>query len=147
LVLVHWADRLDAVVCATRSDVLAALDVMLGDRAGSVNVEIQEPAHLEHAQAVRSANGAELSELWADLRIVSRRRGPYCLEDLSFVLSGPAEGAPKSALRPWRFSLGETSVPDPAMLVRRVLNGEDPEREPALPRTRLRRRPLCLVAH
>jgi len=49
-------------------------------------------------------------------------------------------------LWPWRLSLGEASVPEPALLFRRVLNGEDPERAPPLPRSTLKRRPLSLVA-
>jgi hypothetical protein len=45
----------------------------------------------------------------------------------------------------WRLSLGDVSVPEPAMLIRRVLNGQDPDRAPPLPRKELRRPPLCLL--
>ena len=34
---------------------------------------------------------------------------------------------------------------DPALLIGRVLNGQDPERDPPLPARKIKRRPLCLV--
>ena len=40
--------------------------------------------------------------------------------------------------RSWRLALGETTLPDPALLIRRVLNGQDPEREPRLPLKKIR---------
>ena len=88
LVLVYWADRLDAVVCSTRVEVLEALDVALTPRSTD---------------------------------------GP---------ITAPAG---------WRLALGEASIPEPAMLIRRVLNGEEPDRMPPLPRKQLRRRPVCVV--
>src|SRR5919201_5024668 len=42
LVLVYWADRLDAVVCTTRHDVIAALDVVLGERVTTCSAELFE---------------------------------------------------------------------------------------------------------
>ncbi len=143
LVLVYWADRLNGVVCATRTDTLAAVDVVLGAGAASIGFGLPEPRGIEQARAARQMSPAWLAELWSDLRTVSRRRDRYCLEDAAFVLSGVAD-APERATSAWRLSLGEPSVPEPAMLIRRVLNGQDPEREPALPRKRLRRRPLAL---
>jgi hypothetical protein len=145
LVLLYWADRLDGVVCATRSDVIAALDVALGRQRGVSPFELAEPARIDEAQTIRDLSLAALSELWGDLRSVSRRRDRYCLEDLPFVLGGLAEGSSPGGQNAWRVMLGAASVPDPAMLIRRVLNGQDPERDPPLPRKRLRRRPLCLV--
>jgi hypothetical protein len=145
LVLLYWADRLNGLVCATRSDLVAALDVALGPGARASSLDLAEPVRIEEAQAVREVSHAALVELWADLYTVSRRRDRYCLEDVPFVLGGVAEGASPGARSTWRVALGEASVPDPAMLIRRVLNGQDPERKPGLPRKRLRRRPLCLL--
>jgi hypothetical protein len=142
LVLLYWADRLDAVACATRRDVVAALDVALGPEARSVGLELPEPMRLDEAPGWRERFATELAELWRDARRMSLRRRRACLDDLGYVLSRLPVDPP---LRPWRLSLGETGVPEPAMLIRRVLNGEDPERQPPLPRRRLKRRPLCLV--
>jgi hypothetical protein len=146
LVLLFWADRLDGVVCTTRTDVVAGLDVALGPKASSRIFEVPVPRHVNDAQAARLTSLAWLSELWADLRAVSRKRDRYCLEDAAFVLSALSEGQSQGPSERWRLVLGERSVPDPAMLIRRVLNGQDPERDPPLPRKRLKRRPLCLLA-
>jgi len=145
LVLVYWADRLSGVVCATRSDVVAGLDVLLGARARSITFDAPEPAHIREAYAAREESPTWLAELWTDLSSVSRRRDRYCLEDSAFVLSGLAEGPPTGPSRAYRLVLGQPSVPDPAMLIRRVQNGQDPERDPPLPRKRLKRRPLCVL--
>ena len=146
LVLLYWADRLNAVVCTTRHDAIVAMDVLLGPRRQAVVVELPEPGRVIEAQVERDVNASVLSELWTDLRGMSRRRDSYCLEDLAFVLTGLAEApAGESSFTGWRLALGERWVPDPAMLIRRVLNGQDPEREPPLPRKRLKRRPLCLL--
>jgi hypothetical protein len=142
LVLLYWADRLDALICATRSEVIASLDVILGLRVLSATLELSEPRHVDEALVARSDRAAYFAEMWADARVVSRRRMRYSMEDVAFVLAG----APTSGRRSgWRVSLGEATIPDPAMLLRRVLNGQDPEREPPLPRRRLKRRPLCLI--
>lgn len=143
LVLLYWADRLNASVCATRNDVIAGLDVTLGSRATSIAVDILEPSRIDEAQLRRQARSAELAELWADLRIICRRRDRYCLEDAAFVLGGLNESASRASR--WRLALGGRSLPDPAMVLRRVQQGQDPERDPPLPRTRLMRRPLCFV--
>ncbi len=146
LVLLYWADRLGGIVCTSRNDVTAALDVALGPGADSISVDVPEPATIADAQLARDALKGELSELWADLHLVSRRRDRYCLEDAAFVLSGLADSPPQGALKKtWRLSLGERGIPEPAMLTRRILSAQDPEREPPLPRKRLTRRPLCLV--
>src|SRR6266567_4472573 len=146
LVLLYWADRLGGIVCTSRNDVTAALDVALGPGADSISVDVPEPAPIADAQLARDALKGELSELWADLHLVSRRRDRYCLEDAAFVLSGLADSPPQGALKKtWRLSLGERGIPEPAMLIRRILTAQDPEREPPLPRKRLTRRPLCLV--
>jgi hypothetical protein len=42
--------------------------------------------------------------------------------------------------------LGASSLPDPAMLLRRALRNEDLRRRPPLPARRLRRAPLALLA-
>jgi hypothetical protein len=88
LVLVYWADRLDAVVCTARDEVVAAVDVVLSP-------------------------GATLGGMTSETD--------------------------------WRLCLGDASIPEPAMLIRRVLNGQDPDRAPPLPRKELRRPPLCLL--
>jgi hypothetical protein len=108
-------------------------------------LEMSEPKRIDEAQAERQVRADELSELWTDLRTVTLRRDRYCLEDVAFVLSGLAESPPNGSLSAWRLTLGPSALPEPAMLIRRVLNGQDPERDPPLPRRRLRRRPLCLV--
>jgi hypothetical protein len=142
LVLLYWADRLDAVACTTRLEVIAAIEVALGSDAHSAAVELSVISSTEEAQRFRDEHEAALCERWAEMRRVSRRRPRGCLEDVAYGLSGMAlDGRPGV----WRLAMGQTSLPDPAMLIRRVLNGQDPEREPALPRRRLRRRPLCLL--
>jgi len=147
LVLLYWADRLDGVVCTARSDVVASLDLALGPRATSSALDLPEPAHIADAQAAREAVASAAGERWAALRRLSRRRVRNNLEDVAFALTTLAEALDHPARAgSWRLSLGETSVPDPALLIRRVLNGHDPEREPPLPRQKMRRRPLCLVA-
>jgi hypothetical protein len=147
LVLLYWADRLDGVVCAARSDIVAALDLALGARTRSFALDLPEPGRMDAAQAAREAVGADLGQRWASLRRLSQRRARRKLEDVAYALGTLAETlGHASAPRSWRLALGRTSLPDPALLIRRVLNGQDPERDPPLPRTRVRRRPLCLLA-
>jgi hypothetical protein len=146
LVLAYWADRLDAVVCTTRSDVISALDVLLGPRAASAGLELHEPSRIDSAQTARDERGANWCAWWAEARRVSVRRPRGCLDDVAYALTRVTEEMADGRLGAWRLSLGETSLPDPAMLIRRVLNGLDPEQEPGLPRKRLRRRGLCLVS-
>jgi hypothetical protein len=147
MVLLYWADRLDGVVCAALNDVIAGLDVVLGARASSCWVRVAEPNRIEDAQATRAQALADLEPAWADVRRLSRRRARTRLEDVGYALTGLGEaiGHPTEP-RSWRLALGDASVPEPALLIRRVLNGEDPERAPALPRTKIKRRPLCLVS-
>src|SRR5439155_26684917 len=148
LVLLYWADRLDGVVCAARSDIVAALDLALDPaRTRSSALDLPEPKRIDEAQAAREVVANDLGQRWASIRRLSRRRAQKNLADVGDALTTLAEalghaGAPRS----WRLSLGGSSVPDPALLIRRVLNGQDPERAPPLPRTKLRRRSLCLVA-
>jgi uncharacterized protein YjeT (DUF2065 family) len=146
LVLLYWADRLDSVVCTTRQDVIAALDVALGPQATSASLNVAEPLRIAEAQAAREATTTDLAQRWAAVRRVSRRRMRSDLDDVAYALTVLSEGlGHQTAPRSWRLSLGQTSLPDPAFLLRRVLNGEDPERPPPLPRHKIRRRPLCLV--
>ena len=143
LVLLYWADRLDAVACTTRPEVITALEVALGDGARSISVEMGDVSSAEEAQSLRDAREPELCERWREMRQAARRRSRHCLEDVAYVMSGVSlDGRPGV----WRLVMGEASVPEPAMVIRRVLNAQDPEREPALVRRRLRRRPLCLLA-
>ena len=147
LVLLYWADRLDGVVCTALNDVVAALDVCLGPRATSGALDITEPRRIDEGQAAREAVAADVAERWAALRRFSRRRTRRKLEDVTYTLSRLAETLGHTTVpRSWRLALGEASLPDPALLIWRVLNGQDPEREPPLPRQKIRRRPLCLVA-
>ncbi len=147
LVLLYWADRLDGVVCTARSDIVAALDTVLGQRATSSAVDLPEPKRIDDAQAIRDEAVEHLSECWATMRRLSRLRARNRLADMAHALTSLVEALGHTTEpRSWRLSLGETSVPDPALLIRRVLNGEDPGRMPPLPRHRVRRRPLCLLA-
>lgn len=146
LVLLYWADRLDGVVCTARSDVIAALDVALGSRATSSSLEVAEPPRIDDAQTAREAVLGELGPRWAALRRLSRRRTRRRLEDVASALTSLGEVVLYATeQRSWRLALGETTLPDPALLIRRVLNGQDPEREPRLPLKKVRRRPLCLL--
>jgi hypothetical protein len=146
LVLLYWADRLDGVVCTAQRDIMAALDVALGPAAHSRTLEVPEARRIDEAQAARMAAGPGLADRWAAMRRLSRRRALSRLEDVASTLTDVAEalghdGKPRS----WRLTLGGTSLPDPAFLLRRVLNGEDPERQPALARKKISRRPLALM--
>jgi hypothetical protein len=140
LVLVYWADRLDAVVCSTRPDVLAGLHVLLGSRPRVLALDLAAPP--EDIAQWRERNLAALCELWLELRQLTRRRPLDALTTFGLTCQ---ELPLNSATKQWQLLLGSASVPDPAMLIRRVLNGQDPERHPPLPRIRLRRRPLCLL--
>lgn len=146
LVLLYWADRLDGVVCTARSDVIAALDVALGQRAVSCALDFAEPGRIDEAQSARESTSEQQHQGWAAVRKLTRRRTKSRLEDVAYALTGLAEtlGCGGEA-RAWRLVLGEASLPEPTLLIRRVLNGQDPEREPPLPRKKIRRRPLCLL--
>jgi hypothetical protein len=146
-VLLYWADRLEGVVCTARGDVVAALEVALGPRTKSSTLEMAEPKRINEAQAMREAIADKLGQRWTAMRRLSRRRGHDQLDEIAYALTGLAEAlghAPEP--QPWRLALGQGSLPDPALLLCRVLNGEDPQRAPPLPRKKVRRRPLCLVA-
>jgi hypothetical protein len=145
MVLLYWADRLDGVVCSTRQDVIAALEVALGARAASCSLEVAEPARIDEAQSAREAATDMLPKAWSDVRRLSRRRSRAKLDDVAYALTNLAESLTPNGPQSWRLSLGAPAVPDPALLIRRVLNGQDPEREPALPLKKLKRRPLCLL--
>jgi hypothetical protein len=143
LVLLYWADRLNALVCATQSEVIAALDVLLGERVASCSVEVDEPVRIDEAQALREAALVELSAAWSTAHGLARRRARVHLDHLAETLGAMAREEPRR--RAWRLSLGAPSVPEPSLLIRRILNGEDPERDPPLTRRKLRRRPMALL--
>src|SRR5579864_1354274 len=107
LVLLYWADRLDAVVCTSRADVLASLAVALGAAARSTGVDLTEWPALEVAVLAREERAVELCDIWTELRRVSRRRGRHCLDDLAYALGRVPSGDRGTA---WRLVLGETSV-------------------------------------
>jgi hypothetical protein len=143
LVLVYWADRLDALICATRPDILAGLHVVQGQRQRIAATELASPPpNLDELLEWRHQNADQLCPLWSELRHLTRRRPSDALPSVALALRDlPIDTPP----RPWQLVLGGASVPDPAMLIRRILNGQDPERVPALPRRRLKRRSLALL--
>jgi hypothetical protein len=147
MVLLYWADRLDGVVCSTLRDVIAGLEVALGPRATTRRLDVAEPVRIDDAQATRARVRLDLERAWAVVRRLSRRRSRNRLGDVGYALTSIADAlAHSTESRPWRLALGDASVPEPALLIRRVLNGEDPERMPPLPRAKVKRRPLCLLA-
>ena len=143
LVLLYWADRLGAVACATRSDVIASVDVALGASSRSSAIELPVSDSVADAAATRTE---DLCEVWAEAGELSRRRRSASAGDVAYALGGLRALGLAEQVMVWRVALGASFVPEPAMLIRRVLFGEDPEREPPLPRRRLRRRPPCLLA-
>ena len=74
LVLLYWADRLDALVCATRQDVIAALDIVFGERVATCTFDIDEPVRIDEAQAMRESSLPQLSAAWSLARGQARRR-------------------------------------------------------------------------
>jgi hypothetical protein len=142
LVLVYWADRLDAVICATRADVLAGLHVVLGAQPRIAVLEVASPSAIEAVSAWRQDNADRLCQLWTELRRISLRRPADCVGALALAAQDLPLDSPRRA---WQLALGTASLPEPAMLIRRILNGQDPERDPPLPRKRLKRRSLCLL--
>jgi len=141
MVLVYWADRLDAVVCVTSGAVAGALHAALGQRIAAQDVAFGAPPPAEDVALWRTEHQADLVESWTRMRDVARRRPRRCVGELSSALQALPLG---SLDRDWQLVLGESTLPEPVMLIRRLLNGQAPGREPALPRRRLRRRPLCL---
>jgi hypothetical protein len=143
LVLSYWADRLDAVVCATRADVLAGLHVLLGSEPRVAAVDLgASPPSPEAVCEWREEHAGTLCGLWTELRQLTQRRRTDALGAVAHACADvPLDGRAHT----WQLALGAASVPDPGMLIRRILNGQDPERAPALPRRRLKRRPLCLL--
>lgn len=146
LVLAYWADRLDGVACAARTDLVAALDLALGPDAATCALELREPEHIADAQSARENSGSALCHRWRECRQLSRRRARRRLDAVAATLGNIDElsGAEASKAR-WRLALGEPWLPEPAVLLRRVLNGQDPACGPPLPRRGLKHRPLCLL--
>ena len=62
MVLLHWADRLDGVVCSAHADVMAALDVALGPRAMTCSVSIAEPRSIDDAANFTAAMPSPLPD-------------------------------------------------------------------------------------
>src|SRR5579859_4444012 len=86
LVLVYWADRLDAVACTTRADVLAGLHVLLGTRSRIATLELPQPPAAAGAIAGwREQHAEELCRLWSELRRLSRRRPSDALSALALA--------------------------------------------------------------
>ena len=153
-VLLYWADRLDGVVCTSRPELVAALRIALGPAVQAARAQLAEGPSIEAAQALRAATLAGCRGHWLRARRQSRRRSARQLRSLACTLGGlgqtlnapdAAGPGPTAAPAPWRLLLGQRQVPEPALLIRRVLNAEDPQRAPPLPPKALRRAPLCLV--
>jgi hypothetical protein len=147
LVLLHWADRLDAVLCTSLPSVIQALALALGPHATSATTRLADLPAIEDAQAARERSVHQQRGLWTAARRLSRRRSARQLGRLACTLDQLGQHLPADASgwRAWRLLLGPPELPDPALLLRRVLNAEDPRRLPVLPPKRLQRRPLCLV--
>jgi hypothetical protein len=139
LVLLYWADRLDALVCVTRSDVVEMLRAAFGRAETWRIVRLPPPLALDQRRV-------DLAPHWAAARRLTRRRVLRRLDDMRAALEriGCAAAAGPVADE-WRLALGRSKLPDPALLLRRVMAGVDPNRAPPLPPTPLRRRPLCLT--
>src|SRR5262249_53358998 len=73
LVLVYWADRLNAIACTTRDDVVAGLDVVFGPSAAVSSADLPV-LRADEAEAWREAHVAELDLLWSELQPLTRRR-------------------------------------------------------------------------
>ena len=142
MVLLYWADRLDAVVCATSETVVAALRVALGQGAYARDLALAGAPPVEEVADWRTGHEDVLVAGWTRMRDAARRRPRRCVAELAEALE---ELPLVSVDRDWRVVLGESTLPEPAMLIRRVLNGQAPGREPGLPPRRLRRKPLCLL--
>jgi len=144
MVLLYWADRLQAVVCATSEDVVAPLRMAIGRGAQTQRVALGSAPPVEELVEWRRVHKVELTPAWTEMRHAARRRPTRCVGELA----GRLEALPLDGMqdRDWELLLGETTLPEPAMLIRRVLVGQEPGRVPPLPRRRLRRRPLCLLA-
>jgi hypothetical protein len=140
LVLLHWADRLDAVVCVARADVVAALGTVLLHHAAACGVRFGDES-VEQALAARSGGESTLRALWSAARTRARRRSAEALPTLACAMERIAPGDARS----WRLVLGPQTLPDPALLLRRVLNDTDPHRQPALPQVRLKKRTIFLL--
>jgi hypothetical protein len=139
LVLLYWADRLDALVCLTRADVVAMLRHAFGHAETWRIVRLPPPSALDQRRA-------DLAPQWATARRLTRRRALSRLDEMGRAVEQIGCAAvPGSARDEWRLALGRSKLPDPALLLRRVMNGVDPNRTPPLPPTSLRRRPLCLT--
>jgi hypothetical protein len=145
LVLLYWADRLNAVVCASSPEVVAALNVALGQRPRTRTIDWFTGLSAEDIVAWRGQNTKALADAWTALRHPPRRRAVGCLHELASLLQAMPRPSDETDQQT-RLVLGDPWLPEPAMLVRRLFNGDDPSREPALPRRRLRRRPLCLLS-
>lgn len=142
-VLLYWADRLDAVVCTSSEEIADGLR-LAGVATAERQVRVAELPGVEAAHAARAVCAAELSAAWRAARRACRRRRAEKLDQAVCALERVAEivEVPASA---WRLCLGQQEVPEPALLIRRVLNGEDARRAPPLPGKALWRAPLVLV--
>jgi hypothetical protein len=142
-VLLYWADRLEGVVCATQPGIVAALRLALGPGPDEAQATLAEAASIADAEQARAHTLRDCRSHWARTRRLSRQRSTHHLHRLGCALERIRLDTDQHAV--WKLLLGPAAVPDPALLIRRVLNAQDPRREPPLPPKPLRRRPLCLV--
>jgi hypothetical protein len=147
LALLYWADRLDGVICTSRSDVIAALACVVGEDRAAMPVELVEPVHVTDARASRDrATSSTRDQAWKTAWRASRQRRETALGDVASVLATlSAHAALPASVSTWQLSLGDDAIPEPALMLRRVLLGQDARHQPPLPRRRLRRRPMLLL--
>jgi hypothetical protein len=126
LVLVYWADRLDAVVCTTAPPALSAV---LGGSAETRALSVNEPSTISEVVARRQS------------RQRARPRWKRELNYLARTIGSEQEDDSVS----WALRRAAAELPEPALLLRRALEQRELDAEPLLPRTPLRRQPLCLV--
>jgi hypothetical protein len=126
LILLYWADRLDAVICTSTPTFPPGLV------AEERSVRVAEPASIEAAAAADRPRRTR--------RLEGIRRLDAIADALERVV--PDRGAPQT----WRLQRHEQWVAEPALLLRRALDGRDLDAQPLLPRAPLRREPLCLLA-
>ena len=143
-VLLYWAERLEAVVCTTDQSLSTALRLALAGSCEAASTAVGEQAEIDTADRLRRACIGDLAACWRRARRFMRGRSAAKLTGLACDLTRTARRLEAPHAR-FELLLGPREVPDPAFLIRRVLNGEDPWRDPPLPPKVLQRRPLCLL--
>src|SRR5207237_9929270 len=116
-VLLYWADRLDAVACTARADLVSALSIALRPSDCEQRVQVIEPSTIELAQATREACMLELQAAWGAARRSSRRRERQAMQDVACCLGRIREVLDlRGARSSWTLRLADKALPDPALL-------------------------------